>query len=237
VITARLAQEGLAAPVRRVLTGGGPVFPDVARAFLARNPSVGLTIVYGSTEAEPISHVAAEALLEDDWIEAGRGGGLPVGLPVSQVSVRIDAGEILVAGTHVNETYLDPAMDAGTKVRIADRIFHRTGDAGRLDERGRLWLLGRLAASREGLHPFAIETAARMQPGVTGAAVVASKDRATLFVEGSAIGLSEEFRAQLDGLGIKMQTIASIPLDRRHRSKPDYAALVDMVERRQQVSS
>src|SRR5262249_27425942 len=70
VIAGRLAKEGLVAFIDQVLTGGGPIYPDVARAFLARNPGIGLTIVYGSTEAEPISHVDAESLSEDDWQEA-----------------------------------------------------------------------------------------------------------------------------------------------------------------------
>jgi acyl-CoA synthetase (AMP-forming)/AMP-acid ligase II len=235
VITARLAQDGLAsdgrtAPVRRVLTGGGPVYPDVARAFLTKNPGIGLTIVYGSTEAEPISHVEAEALSETDWQEAARGGGLPVGAPVPEATVLIEDGEILVAGPHVNETYMDRGQDAAIKVRRDDRIFHRTGDAGRLDDHGRLWLLGRLAASRPGLHPFAIETAARLQPGVTGAAVVAAGDRVVLFVEGATPRLGEDFSRHLAVLGIAVQTLATIPLDRRHRSKPDLAALAKLMD-------
>lgn len=235
VITARLAQDGLASdgvtpPVRRVLTGGGPVYPDVARAFLSKNPGVGLTVVYGSTEAEPISHVEAEALSETDWQEAARGGGLPVGAPMPEAAVRIENSEILVAGPHVNETYMDPAQDAATKLRRGGRIFHRTGDAGRLDERGRLWLLGRLAASRPGLHPFAIETAARLQSGVTGAAVVVAGDRVVLFVEGAAPRLGDDFANRLAALGIAVRPLEKIPLDRRHRSKPDYAALIELMD-------
>ena len=232
VITGRLAQEGLTASVDRVLTGGGPIYPDVARAFLARNPGIGLTIVYGSTEAEPISHVDAESLSEDDWRDAAHGGGLPVGRPVPQATVRIDAGEFLVAGPHVNESYLDAAMDAGTKLRFGDKVFHRTGDAGRFDSNGRLWLLGRMAASREGLHPFAIETAARMQPGVRAAVLVLVDDRTILFIEGQVAGFDRNFQAQLETLSIEVRTIPAIPLDRRHRSKPDYAALIDVATRR-----
>ena len=231
VITVRLAQEGLVTSVDRVLTGGGPIYPDVARRFLARNLGIGLTIVYGSTEAEPISHVDAESLSEDDWQEAAHGGGLPVGRPVPQATVRIDAGEILVAGPHVNQSYMDPTLNTGTKLRLGDRVLHRTGDAGRFDRSGRLWLLGRLAASRKDVHPFAIETAARMQPGVRGAALVPLEDRTLLFIEGQAAGLDRDFQARLQTLGVEVRTIPAIPLDRRHRSKPDYAALTDVATR------
>jgi olefin beta-lactone synthetase len=231
VITGRLAQEGLVNSVDRVLTGGGPIYPDVARTFLARNLGIGLTIVYGSTEAEPISHVDAESLSEDDWQDAAHGGGLPVGRPVPQATVRIDAGEILVAGPHVNESYMDPTLNIGTKLRFGDRVLHRTGDAGRFDRRGRLWLLGRLTASRKDIHPFAIETAARMQPGVRGAALVPLEDRTLLFIEGPVAGLDRDFQAQLEALSVEVRTIPAIPLDRRHRSKPDYAALTDVATR------
>lgn len=226
VITARLAREGVAASVRRVLTGGGPVYPDVARAFLNQNPGLGLTIVYGSTEAEPISCIDAETLSEADWQKAAQGGGLPVGYPVPQATVMIERDEILVAGPHVNRGYVDSAMDATTKVRIGDRVFHRTADAGRLDSDNRLWLLGRFAVTRPGIYPFAIETAARLQPGVKGAVLVTSNERAILFIEGSTDALAPDFAARLNELGIAPRTLAAIPLDKRHRSKPDYAALV-----------
>jgi olefin beta-lactone synthetase len=231
VIAARLARDGLVASADRVLTGGGPIYPDVARTFLARNPGIGLTIIYGSTEAEPISHVDAESLSEDDWRDAAHGGGLPVGHPVPQATVRIDAGEILVAGPHVNESYMAPTTDAGTKLRFGDRVFHRTGDAGRFDSSGRLWLLGRLTASREDIHPFAIETAARMLPGVRGAALVPVENRTLLFIEGPVAGLDRDFQARLETLSVEVRTIPAIPLDRRHRSKPDYAALRDVARR------
>jgi acyl-CoA synthetase (AMP-forming)/AMP-acid ligase II len=154
-----------------------------------------------------------------------------VGRPVPQATVRINANEIMVAGPHVNESYMDATMDAGTKVRLGDKIFHRTGDAGRFDGSGRLWLLGRLA-SREGHHPFAIETAARMQPGVRGAAFVPVENRTILFIEGHIAGFDRDFQTRLETLSIEVRTIPAIPLDRRHRSKPDYTALSDVATRR-----
>jgi len=226
VITARIADERLIAPtVRRVMTGGGPVYPDVARAFLRANPGMGLTIVYGSTEAEPISHVEAESLSEDDWSLAANGGGLPAGDVVPEAALRIVDGEIQVAGGHVNEGYMDPARDAETKVRVDGVVYHRTGDAGRIDDKGRLWLLGRTSASVEGIHPFAVETAARLQPGVTNAAFLAHAGLRVLFVEGEDIVLDRSFRQRLKETGVLVQKVGAMPMDSRHRSKPDYAKL------------
>ena len=229
VITARLAKDGLppdaAATLRQVLTGGGPIYPDTALAFLKSHPGLGLTMVYGSPEAEPISHIAAETLSDDDWRDAAQGGGLPVGAPVEEATVAIVDDEILVAGPHVNPAYVDPSHRAGAKVWRDGRLFHRTGDCGRLDARGRLWLLGRRGAARPGLFPFAIETAARLQPVVEGAALVSGNAQTVLFVQGTRARLEPGFRTRLEALNVILRPIDAIPLDRRHRSKPDYAAL------------
>ena len=71
-----------------------------------------------------------------------------------------------------------------------------------------------------------------MQPGVRGAALVSLEDRSILFIEGPVTGFDRDFQAQLETHGIKARTIPAIPLDRRHRSKPDYAALIDVAIRR-----
>ena len=70
--------------------------------------------------------------------------------PVPGTEIRIDDDEIWVAGAHVNAHYLDPAMEAGIKRSDGLRVWHRTGDAGRIDGQGRLWLLGRHAAVTTG---------------------------------------------------------------------------------------
>jgi len=80
--------------------------------------------------------------------------------------------------------------------------------------------------------PVSFMTAARMQPGVRGAALVAVEDRTILFIEGQVAGFDRNFQAQLGTLNIGARTIPAIPLDRRHRSKPDYAALIDVATRR-----
>lgn len=43
--------------VRLIVTGGGPVFPDIVARMRAAAPNSRVVSVYGSTEAEPIAHV------------------------------------------------------------------------------------------------------------------------------------------------------------------------------------
>ena len=227
VIAASLAGRRLPGTVERVMTGGGPVYPDVMRRFLEGSPGTGLTVVYGSTEAEPVSHMAAEDLDSADWLAAAGGGGLPAGRPVPEVRVRIpggEGGEIEVAGAHVVGGYLDPARDAETKIREGGTVWHRTGDAGRLDARGRLWLLGRSASVAGGLFPFAVEAAARLWPGVAAAALASVPGGPVLLVQGDSRHAGD-WRRRAAGLGgFAVRPVRGIVMDRRHRSKPDIAA-------------
>lgn len=215
-----------------VMTGGGPVFPDMVARLMDQRPDLRVVAVYGSTEAEPIAEIEASNISEAD-LEAMRGGkGLLAGHPVAGLELRIEGGEILVAGAHVNRGYLDPTRDAETKVNDGDRIWHRTGDAGHLDAEGRLWLLGRHGAEVAGLHPFAIETAARTWPGVTAAALAAIRGKPYLAIEGDAAHLEHWQKAASELGDVRVCPLQRIPLDRRHRSKVDYPALTADLERR-----
>ncbi|WP_422040894.1 AMP-binding protein [Roseibium sp.] len=227
VVVERLLRTRLPKTVKRVMTGGGPLYPDIARRFLDVNPGKGLTVVYGSTEAEPVSHIHLEELSDADWDAAASGKGLPVGTPVDEVSLKFVDDEILVAGPHVNRGYLDPSRDRETKLIEGGTVWHRTGDAGRLDERGRLWLLGRHSALNADHSAFAIETAARLWPGVSGAAfAVDPTGTPVLFLAGD-VRHREEWQARVAKLGeIDVQIVSEIPTDRRHRSKPDTAKLL-----------
>jgi acyl-CoA synthetase (AMP-forming)/AMP-acid ligase II len=140
------------------------------------------------------------------------------------------AGEIVVSGPHVVRGYLHGHGDAETKFRVDGKAWHRTGDLGRLDDRGRLWLLGRASAAiadaRGTLFPFAVETAARMTTGGGPVAVLAHEGRRLLVVEESAHAHVPALHAALEWARLDdVVTVRRIPMDRRHNSKVDYAAL------------
>lgn len=230
VLAEALADAPLPTCVTTIFTGGGPVFPDVVERLTAHNPALRVMAVYGSTEAEPIAELEISALSPADRTRINAGEGLLAGPPVAAVRVRIVDDEIWVAGDHVVETYVDPADNAATKTRDEDgTIWHRTGDGGRFDEAGRLWLLGRTQGRIEGLWPFAIEVAARSWPGVRRAALCALEGHACLAIEGDVARLAN-WRDAAAPLGImQVVPLKAIPLDRRHRSKVDYARLAEAV--------
>src|SRR5205085_4282669 len=123
--------------------------------------------------------------LRDQW-------GTPVG-PFTQAQFDAaccragEPGEIVVSGAHVLQGYLHGHGDDETKFRVDGVVWHRTGDAGNLDESGRLWLLGRCVAKIRDehgeLYPFAAETAVYQDPNVRRAAVVAHHGKRILAVE------------------------------------------------------
>ncbi|HSH92748.1 MAG TPA: hypothetical protein VK968_01235, partial [Roseimicrobium sp.] len=175
-------------------------------------PNAEVVAVYGSTEAEPIAHVGAHEIGEDDLTAMRGGRGLLAGVPVDDVNLRVvrdrwgvargalsaeefaaeclpagETGEIVVAGDHVLPGYLGGIGDEETKFRVAGEVWHRTGDAGLLDGHGRLWLAGRCAAriedARGEIYPFGVECVAMTFPAVRRAAMVALDGRRVLVVE------------------------------------------------------
>ena len=240
----------------RIRIGGGPIFPDLLAKLAQVAPRARVTAVYGSTEAEPIAHVCDSEIATQDIAAMWAGRGLLLGRPVDAARVRIlpdrwgapigpftaaefdraalpvhTAGEITVSGAHVLRGYLDGIGDADTKFRVDGIGWHRTGDAGYLDERGRLWLLGRCSArisagdadSRGTLYPLGLETRARRLPEVRASALCARGAQRILAVEPRcrlSPGQAARLRRRLLAMGIdEVQFVRRIPMDRRHNAK------------------
>ena len=160
------------------------------------------------------------------------GRGLCVGAPVDSIRVRLDDEEILVAGPHVNTTYYrNEAAVKRFKVRDSDgTVWHRTGDLGRFDDQGRLWLLGRREqlVERDGhrIYPFAIELAARSHPSVAQAALIEHERSVLLVLESTgAPGAGLEDLVALDPGIDEVRLVPRIPTDPRHNAKIDYVKL------------
>ncbi len=246
------------APLTSIYTGGAPVFPRLLARLATAVGEGGRTVaVYGSTEAEPIAHIAHDEISPEDFAAMRTGEGLLAGHPVPEIELRIlpdrwgtalgpwsDAefarqwlpagafGEIVVSGDHVLPGYLGGRGDAETKFSVGDRRWHRTGDAGWLDDQGRLWLLGRCAArieDRRGvLYPFAVECAAQEAPGVRRAALLAVGGERWLAIEALPGGQPDPSAlatiTQANHIDRTVR-VRAIPVDARHNAKVDYPAL------------
>jgi O-succinylbenzoic acid--CoA ligase len=156
----RLLDAGAAIDAPRlILLGGGPVPADVLDEALGRGATVVQT--YGLTEA--CSQVCT---LAPDEARSHAGSA---GRPLLGIEVRIEDEEIQVRGPNVA-----PAS------RAADGWLH-TGDLGRLDDDGFLWVDGRrsdlIVTGGENVRPERVENVLREHPAVADAGVVGTEDR------------------------------------------------------------
>ena len=124
----------LGGQLKLIICGAAPLSPEVGAGL----NNFGITTVqgYGLTETSPV--LAAER----PWdLCAGS-----VGLPMRSVRIHIDSpdengiGEVVVYGPNVMHGYYQ--LPEETDEVIKDGWFY-TGDLGRLDEKGRLWICGR----------------------------------------------------------------------------------------------
>ena len=151
------AEADLSGP-RAILIGGGPIPPDALAEALDRGATVVQT--YGLTEA--CSQVTTLSLAD------ARSKVGSAGRPLLTTHIRIAEGEILVQG---------PTVAPGTADQ--DGWLH-TGDSGRIDPEGFLWVEGRrdevIITGGENVVPAEVEAVLVSHPDVVEAAVVGRPD-------------------------------------------------------------
>lgn len=155
--------------ILRVTSAGAPVPADVVSKMRDLLPENGrLWTPYGATECLPVAVIESREL-QNTREQTEQGAGTCVGRPMSANTVRIIAisdeaipdwtdnlllangqvGEITVAGpTATDEYFARPEATALAKIRErlsdgTERIIHRMGDLGWIDQQGRLWFCGR----------------------------------------------------------------------------------------------
>ncbi len=240
--------------VKEVFTGGGPVFPQLLNLLAEVFPNAKVVAVYGSTEAEPIAHMA---VAEDGYNSLdSRGAGLPQGKVSTHVDLAILSddvfceysesefqtaraaanvvGEIVVAGRHIVDGYIGGIGNSESKIRVGSRIFHRTGDAGYLDSNGNLFLVGRasmkIGTPGGSVYPLAVEAAAMATGLVDSCAFLEVENKRVLVakLDSAADRNSEAILLQCLKFSYidKVVIRGNIPMDKRHSSKILYKKLV-----------
>jgi acyl-CoA synthetase (AMP-forming)/AMP-acid ligase II len=250
--------------VRKIYTGGAPVFPKLLDRLDCATAEAEIEAVYGSTEAEPIAHVERRRISPEDRAAMRQGNGLLAGKVIPEITLRIirdqwgtplgsmgneqfaaqclpngEVGEIVVSGDHVMKGYLGGRGDDETKFSVEGEIWHRTGDAGKLDSSGRLWLLGRCSAKVDDslgrLYPFAVECVAQEHPGVSRAAFMQHRGERCLVIQRDPQfndGAEQSLRETVRRAGVeRLLAVKRLPVDRRHNAKVDYPALGRLLER------
>lgn len=134
-VVAYPVHRALGGRLKYLVSGGSALSPDVMQFF--RELGFNLTEGYGLTETAPVLTVTNP----NEQVRPGS-----VGTPLYGVELKIDApnddgiGEVLTRGANVMLGYY--GNDAATAEVMSDGWL-RTGDLGRLDDDGRLYLVGR----------------------------------------------------------------------------------------------
>lgn len=210
--------------LRAVGIGGSPV-PELLLGDLKKLfPSADCYVIYGSSEAEPI------AVRKVDGAPPHPLQGFAVGEVYKGLEIRMDptgrirvpggeeypTGEILVKGAHVAAT--------------TEKGWHATGDYGYFGKDGQLYLTGRRGneAIHGGLQHYQVEHLLLQTPGVEQAAARSGEKGFTVYVQGAVE--KSAIRELLDthippGIINRIEIVAQVPMDSRHRSKVLYEKL------------
>ena len=152
-------------PLKRIISAGAPASPANIEQFSAMlEPDAEIHTGYGATEAMPVSSFGSKEILSETGKLTEQGYGICVGRPIQGIDVRIirisdtpiehwsddlvrdegEIGEIAVNGDIVTSGYFERSdQDAHSKIIDGDRFWHRMGDLGWQDNKGRIWFCGR----------------------------------------------------------------------------------------------
>ena len=240
--------------IEKVFTGGAPVFPSDAAALIEAFPNAVVKVVYGSTEAEPISSIDARELVARSFELAK---GLPVGRSYHRAKVIVipadrkiehlyttsafealklgdrQIGEVIVAGPHVLDRYFrnDEAFRKN-KIIVDGVPWHRTGDSGFMNG-DQLYLTGRcrqLISTDQGyLSPFIIENLLQQKEGIEAGTLLQHNGQLVLVVQSDMTKKVLEPRLA-DIPHDQVVIMREIPRDPRHHSKIDYDRLRHLID-------
>ena len=151
--------------------GASPIHPDTLRMAMAQLPGVDFLSLYGQTEGSPITWLSPQdhrlaAAGQDELLHS-------VGRAAPGVEVRIShpdgsgTGEVIARSDHL--------------FAVGPDGWLRTGDLGRLDDAGYLYLIGRrgdmIIRGGENVYPVEVENRLLEHPRIADAAVIGVPDR------------------------------------------------------------
>jgi long-chain acyl-CoA synthetase len=202
-------REAVGGRIRRMVSGGAALPPDIALIFLG----AGIPVLqgYGLTETSP---VIAVNTLDHNRIPS-------VGRPLPGVEVKIaEDGEILTRGPHVFRGYFNKPEETAacfTDEENADKRWFKTGDIGHIDKDGFLFVTDRkkdLIKTSAGKYvaPQMIEGMINQSEFVEQAVVIGDRRK---YVSALIVPDFERLRAWAKGQSVDYTSKAELIADRR----------------------
>ena len=247
--------------LKRVVSAGAPVPPaDIEQFSGILTDSARIHTPYGATEAMPVLNIDSGEILTETRHLTEQGFGICVGRPLEGITVEIiriedepinrwserlvvgdgEIGEIAVRGDIVTAAYYERHVETAlAKIADDDGFWHRMGDLGWRDKKGRIWFCGRkshrVVTAEETLFTIPCEAIFNAHPGVYRSALVgvgpAGQQQPVICIELSPEGRRmprKALRAELLDLAAThahtqlIQTVLfhkAFPVDIRHNSK------------------
>jgi acyl-CoA synthetase (AMP-forming)/AMP-acid ligase II len=251
--------------MKRLIMFGAPIPPIVLERFLKIIPNGETSTPYGATEALFVSYIDGAEVCKETAQLTKQGKGTCVGRVIPGVDLKIikisddvitvpqggmDAltvpqgtvGEIIVTGDYVTREYYNmPEQTKKEKIYDGKTVWHRMGDLAYMDDKQRLWFVGRKAhrITRDGKEYYnaMAEGYFNQLEGVTRSALVGVPSpsvgkRLVMIIEpnlknGSKIHRNkkirdEYFRNAATKLNLPIDTflyMKKIPVDIRHNAK------------------
>ncbi len=151
--------------LRRVVSAGAPVSPSNIEQFSTMlSKQTQIHTPYGATEAVPIISIGSHEILSETKHLSEQGFGMCIGRPINNTMIRLlkiiddpithlrdtlvvpenQVGEIAVQADLVTKQYFNNReADLLAKIPDSDGTWHRMGDLGWQDSKGRIWFCGR----------------------------------------------------------------------------------------------
>lgn len=253
--------------LKRIFMSGAPVPVETHQKLRELMDDGAQTYApYGCTEALPIAVLDGATVINETAALSAQGRGVCVGPAIPEITVKIiritdepieawsadlelpvgEIGEICVCGDCVTHHYFGRA-DADLLSKIAGpaegQLWHRVGDTGYLDERGRLWFCGRknhrVVTASGTLYSIPTEAAFNALSGVARSALVGigekPQQRAAIILE-ALPGARLTPAAALSAVGNPSISAAyvypgSFPVDVRHNAKINREQLAEWAAR------
>lgn len=210
------------AGLRFMVVNSAPLTPDEAARLQEHLPGCDIMVYYGLTEASRSTFISLTRMGPDYYSSVGR--------PMPGVDLKLSpSGEILIGGPTVTGGYWsDPAL---TSQKIENGFLH-TGDIGRIDEAGHLFITGRLDEMINiggfKVTPIEVEAALESHPAIDEACVFGDDAVEAAIVSKSGFDESElvqHLAGQVEPYKVPARFHAVDSIPRTNTGKPKRSAL------------
>jgi len=194
--------------IRAVCMFGAPIPNTLHRDFSKILPNGTTFTPYGATESLPIANISGKEVLLETAKLSDQGHGVCVGHPLHGVEVKIikstfdvithlsqaqfletnEIGEIIVSSPTTTQSYYQMELKTReSKIIDENKIWHRMGDMGYIDQLGRLWFCGRkshvVSLGNTSHYTIPIESIVNQHPMIKRSALIEYNNELALVLE------------------------------------------------------